>query len=113
MNANLGRELDDLSAALAQSLVPTHIHGGIWRYVVEGILPGDFLRAVLDNNLTRAFGCADDRNTEHMHDIVKFMYNEVPSMCWGTPKRVDDWCLHKGLSGLPENQDAQPQGDGQ
>lgn len=52
---------------------------------------GDFLRAVLENNLSDAFSRADDWNRETLFDIVGFVYNEAPRACWGSPAKVDTW----------------------
>ncbi len=53
--------------------------------------PGGFLRAVLENDLAGAFGRADDDNRRAMHDIVCYVYNELPSQCWGSPAKVAAW----------------------
>lgn len=62
--------------------------------------PGGFLRAVLENDLVQAFQRADDENLEALFDIVSYLYNEVPSVCWGSPARVRAWlypaCRHDG-----------------
>lgn len=53
--------------------------------------PGDFLTAVLCNDLFEAFGRADDENAAAMRQICKYIYNEVPSRCWGSRERVAAW----------------------
>jgi hypothetical protein len=52
---------------------------------------GDFLRAVLENNLTEAFGRADDGNARTLHAIVAYVYNELPSPSHGSPEKVKAW----------------------
>jgi hypothetical protein len=52
---------------------------------------GDFLRAVLENNLSGAFGRADEYNLRTLHAIVAYVYNELPSPCHGTPEKVREW----------------------
>ena len=42
---------------------------GLEPYVEFGTPPGSFLRAVLDNDLIRAFGCADQYNKEAQSSI--------------------------------------------
>ncbi len=59
---------------------------------------GGFLRAVLSNDLAEAVGIADEDNLKVLPEIVAYCYNEIPSMCWGTSKKVKDWldAGHKG-----------------
>jgi hypothetical protein len=61
------------------------------RYVEHGIPVGDFLTAVLENNLREAFGRADIYNREALFDIVCYCWNEIPATCWGSPERVKAW----------------------
>jgi hypothetical protein len=50
-----------------------------------------FLRAVLENNLKEAAVRADDEAQACLVDIVLFIYNELPSICWGLPENVSAW----------------------
>jgi len=52
---------------------------------------GDFLTAVLENNLMEAVGRADDINREHLHTICMFVHNELPANCHGSPAKVLAW----------------------
>ena len=52
---------------------------------------GDFLRAVVSNNLFDAIGRADDDNLANMPAIVGYVYNEMPSQCWGSPAHYKAW----------------------
>jgi hypothetical protein len=61
------------------------------RYVVGHVPTGDFLRAVLSNNLIESFAHADDENARAMHEITKYIYNMMPSRCWGSPEKVKAW----------------------
>jgi hypothetical protein len=61
------------------------------RYVVGHVPTGDFLRAVLSNNLIESFAHADDENARAMHEITKYIYNMMPSKCWGSPEKVKAW----------------------
>lgn len=64
-------------------------------YVNLGLQPGDFIRAVLTNNLKEAFGRADSENREAMFDIVSYCYNHIPASCWGSPEAVEAWLSFK------------------
>jgi hypothetical protein len=69
------------------------------RYRDYGVPTGDFLNAVLTNDLVEAFGRADEQNALDMHEIVKYIYNHMPSGCWRTKEKITAWIEHKGLSG--------------
>ena len=71
--------------------LPEHIQGAAKRYIEHGIIPGDFLQAVICNNLKESFARADDTNIEKMFDIVNFFYNEVPGTCWGSREKMMAW----------------------
>ena len=60
-------------------------------YVKVGCQPGGFLIAVLSNDLREAFARADQENIAAMFEIVKYCWNEIPSECWGSPEKVNDW----------------------
>lgn len=72
-------------------LLPEHIRGGVRRYVEEGIIPGDFLQAVIRNDLMESFSRADETNIARMFDIVSFFYNETPNACWGSEEKMLSW----------------------
>jgi hypothetical protein len=72
-------------------LVPQHMHGGIRRYFYEGIGPGSFLTAVLENNLMEALGRADDENRNALPAYGTFLYNYVPAGSFGSPAKVAEW----------------------
>ena len=60
-------------------------------YIIDGIEPGGFLMAVLENDLKESFGRADLENRAHLFEIVSYCYNMVPSTCWGSPEIVKKW----------------------
>ena len=74
-----------------RNLVPPHMWGGIERYYLRGIAPGDFLYAVLCNDLMGAYGRADDINSANMRNWVMFLYNFTPSGSSGSPENVKAW----------------------
>jgi len=83
------------------SLLP-RIKDAIDRHVVTGGHCGDFVTAVLENNLKEAFVRADDHNAAHMKDIVAYCYYEIPSTAWGSPEAVAKWRELGGTKGLAE-----------
>lgn len=76
--------------------IPQRIIDSLTRYADDHIPTGDFLRAVLENNLIEAVGRADDDNKRILPEIVEYCYNEMPSNCWGSKEDVEDW-LKKNL----------------
>lgn len=64
---------------------------GIDQYVRVGQPVGDFLTAVLSNNLKEAFMYADEDNRVDLFEIVGYCYNEIPSSCWGSSGKVEAW----------------------
>lgn len=64
-------------------------------YVTHGVPLGDFLRAVVSNDLFEAMGRADEDNLRNMPALVGFLYNECPTGCWGSPVRYNDWLAAK------------------
>ena len=71
--------------------IPQHTKEALDRYVQDRILPGGFLMSVLTNDLFGAVGRADSENLAALADIVKYVYNELPSGCWGSRDAVYAW----------------------
>lgn len=89
------------------SLIPAYMIGGLRRYIEYGIEPGDFLSALLSNDLRETFIRADDTNAYIVRDYVKFLYCYAPSECWGRG-RPDfiRWCESGGLVGQMAKREA-------
>ena len=64
-------------------------------YADNHVPTGGFLAAVLCNNLKESFAQADEDNIRDMFEIVKYCYNEIPSICWGSPERVRNWLAER------------------
>ena len=69
--------------------------GAIRRYIEEGLQPGDFLTALICNNLRESVARADDENMRNLPAYVAYLYNEAPADCWGTKERMADWIKKK------------------
>ncbi len=67
------------------------IRAALLRYANQGIKPGDFLTAVLENDLMEAMGRADSYNRATIHQICTFVYNELPHNSHGSPDRVAEY----------------------
>jgi len=79
--------------------IPEYMRGALDRYIDQGIPGGDFLNAVLENDLMKALGRADDANVNALPDYGMFLYNQAPSTSYGSPERVKDWIASGGLQG--------------
>lgn len=77
--------------------IPEYMHGGIARYIAQGVPPGDFLQAVFSNDLMEAFGRADDTNIQCLKAYVGFLYNEAPSQCYGSADNYQAWIDRRGM----------------
>ena len=62
--------------------------GALERYLNNGIMPGSFMTAVLENNLVDAIGRADEDNAANLKNIVGYIYNHLPSNSWGSREKV-------------------------
>ncbi len=60
-------------------------------YVNQRLHPGQFLAAVLENNLQESISRADDECLLNLPVIVIYIYNNVPGSCWGSPEKVKAW----------------------
>lgn len=60
-------------------------------YVTEHIPVGDFLQAVISNDMYRAMSRADRDNFNNLPAFVYFLAWEVPSDCWGSREAYKDW----------------------
>jgi len=64
------------------------------RWVKDASPMGGFITAVIENDLAGAIGRADVDARENLHEIIKYLWNECPSPCWGSKEKVKAW---KGL----------------
>jgi len=46
---------------------------------------------VLENDLFGAFHKADDVNRYRLYEICKYIWNELPGICWGSKEAVKKW----------------------
>ena len=82
-----------------QKWAPEHMRSGVARYVIFGILPGSFLRAVLANDLMEAGRAGDDVNRQRLFDYVMFLINYAPGGCFGSPEAMQAWARKGGVLG--------------
>jgi hypothetical protein len=82
---------DLLSFSVDGQCIPGYMHNGIVQYIANGVIPGDFLRAVICNDLKKAVHHADDTNKVLLHLYVIFFYNYSPAPCQGSYEKMMEW----------------------
>ena len=83
-------EIDD-TYRFRDFYIPPRMMVPIERYVNQGIPPGDFLTAVICNDLAEAVGRADEENMANLPAYVSYFYNEVDRDCWGSKEKKAAW----------------------
>ena len=83
-------------------MLPEHMRDGMQLWVERGVDAGSFLMAVLRNDLMGALGKADDVNINQLKAYGMFLYNEVPSDCFGSVEKCRKWSIRGGLFGNKE-----------
>lgn len=72
--------------------IPDYMRGGIIRYYENGIPPGDFLTAVIDNDLSEACGRADETNQRCLFAYMSWFYNYAQHGTWGYEGATHNYC---------------------
>ena len=78
-------------------LCPSDEKHAIDLYVRTGADPGDFLQAVLSNDLRESIGRADESNCYNLPHIVAYCYNNIPTASWGSATNMRLWIERKRL----------------
>ena len=81
-------------------MMQEHIKKSLDQYAETGKQLGDFLIAVLSNDLFEAILRADHKNEKTMKDIVLYVYNDMPALCHGSKSKVEKWLQVGGMAGL-------------
>ena len=89
----------DYDATKIDEMIPAQLRDGLRRYIERGTRTGTGLRAVLTNDLRGACGFLDEKSYAGLRDIVKFLVNYAPSLCWGSDEHVRDWIEAGGING--------------
>lgn len=71
--------------------LPPHSLGGLMRYLDHGIPPGDFLTAVICNDLFGACGRADESNKHALFNWCSWFYNYAPARSFGSKEIMAEW----------------------
>jgi len=79
------------------NLVPSHLVNGMKLYIEHGIPPGDFLQAVLRNDLMESMGRADEESRNGLFNLCTFLYSHAPFDCHGSEAKYKAWVKNHGL----------------
>lgn len=71
--------------------IPAHMMPALLRWTQNGEVPGDFLQAVIRNDLRAAVSHADNENAANLPAYLGWFYNEAPCGCWGAPGCLTEW----------------------
>lgn len=71
--------------------IPVHLQAGLGRYLYNHAKPGDFLMAVLSNDLMGALAHGDEESIAGLRDLIAYLYWEVGVDCYGSKETVDKW----------------------
>lgn len=83
--------MDDAAILQDYGQIGEPILKGINRFALLHEGKGDFITAVLCNNLREALARADHLNQKVMFQIVSYCHNQIPGNCWGSPEKVKAW----------------------
>jgi len=87
------------SLARGQALVPDHLWDGLRGYILFGLENGTFLSAVFANDLLSAATGADEVSLGRLPDLMRFMHNYAPELCWGSKAVRNSWRRLGGVEG--------------
>jgi hypothetical protein len=71
--------------------IPENMRPGMMDYVEKGKRPGDFLTAVITNNLKDAVCRADSTNLPLIKLYVLWFHNVAPEPCQGSAEKMKAW----------------------
>ena len=88
----MSKELLVNGKPIRYDLVPVdYMSEGLRLYFERGIMPGDFMSALLRNDLMGACGRADAMNSRHIYEWAVWLYNHAPGGSYGSDANVKAW----------------------
>jgi len=74
------------------NMLPEHFRDGMKRYIENGIIPGNFLQAVICNDLKKSVWYADNIDTIlQLSNCINFFHWEIPGTAWGSKEKMEAW----------------------
>ncbi len=84
--------------------IPAHCRGGLARWILLGILPGSFLRAVLSLEWDMAEQKADMLNAHRIDAYRAFMHHGCPEAARGDYRKLHSWKEAGGILGRADQE---------
>lgn len=75
----------------SKGLIPEHMMAALADYIERGLKPGDFLCAVIRNDMVEARARADIGNLRALQAYAAYLYDEAPAECWGSAEKMEAW----------------------
>lgn len=75
----------------------------LYLYATSGSIPGDFIMAILQNDLYGAFGTAPLDEIENIYGTVQYVTTYLSTEAWGNADKVGRWInrMKKSKSNRP------------
>lgn len=83
--------IEELELGLKTFRIPSYMHHAVFAYVIDHQKTGNFLQAVIQNNLLDAVCRADVENLFVIKGWAKLFHNFTPSLCHGSKEKYDAW----------------------
>jgi hypothetical protein len=93
-------DLEEMVQEQVSTVPVDYMADSVYHYVLFGREVGDFLMALISNDLTESVSRADETNLSHLVDWVRWFYNVPTGRCWGSPEKLKHWQKIGGLVGL-------------
>jgi len=94
MNKDL-KPTEEVGYRFRSFYIPKRMMYDIERYTNNRVLPGQFLQAIISNNLREACARADDENLQNLPAYVAYFYNRAPNGCWGSREIMNRWVANE------------------
>lgn len=95
--------MDDLEKYLNidYSELSRHLIAPIKHYIESGAHPGEFLQALICNDLSEVIHLADryECRIVELVILVRFFQDEAPAICWGSSEAMELWKARRGIRG--------------
>lgn len=92
------KQLEEDEPDYASEIPPAVLHS-LQSYVAYGHSVGHFLTAVLEDRLFDAVCRADENSLRGLRPLIHYIYNRLPSLCWGSPEARKAWHEKGGILG--------------
>lgn len=102
MNTKAPPVLVNGSPVKYRKLKQRSLANGLHRYIENAVPPGSFLLAVLRNDLRAAVAVADSMSLIALPDLVRWLYNDAPRGCSGSPEIVKAYIKQRAAVLCPD-----------